>query len=178
MSVGDGNQALSEEFDQLADLVLEILTLLVLADAPSLLHHDYEVVVGGSGHGQVGVVVDEFGIFDLSVSVSAKAVELVQEDLEDLVFGGGSALEIGVAAHIITVGNVADGQLLGAVLVHDGEGTVDHGLFAVGEGVTEAGNELLVADVAVLVHVVERHEALNVNFLGEEARREQRLQKY
>jgi hypothetical protein len=71
VSVGGGNQTLSEEFDELADLVLEILTLLILCDAPSLLHHDDEVVVGRSRHGQVSVVADPFGIFDLSVSISA-----------------------------------------------------------------------------------------------------------
>ena len=178
VSVGDGNQPLSEQFDQLADLVLEILRLIVLGEAPSLLHHDDKVVVGRSRHGQVSVVVDPFGIFDFTVSVSAQSVELVQESLEDLVFGGGSANEIGGLAHVVAVGDVANAQLLGAVLVHDVEGAVDHGHFAAGEGVAETGDELLVADVAVLVHVVERHEALYVNFLGEEARGEQRLQKY
>jgi hypothetical protein len=49
VAIGDGNEALSHEGDQLTDLVLEGLSIFVLSTAPGLLHHSAEVVIRRSG---------------------------------------------------------------------------------------------------------------------------------
>ena len=65
--------------------------------------------------------------------------------------------------------DVLDGDLAGAVLVHDHEGLLDHGESAVIELVAESAHELLVSDVAVLVDVVVLHESLQLDLRREEA---------
>ena len=64
---------------------------------------------------------------DDAIVVSFGSVEVVEEVLEDLVTGLAALEELWVHANIVDAGNVADGELAGAISVHHLESLVDHG---------------------------------------------------
>ena len=113
--------------EQVGDGLLSDLRVLLLGDLPGRLHHAHEVLVRGRAHGKIRVVVVPFLSSDNAIVVTARAIEVVEEVLEDLVTGLAALEELWVHADIVDAGNVADGELAGAISVHHLESLVDHG---------------------------------------------------
>ena len=103
------------------------LRVLLLGDLPGRLHHAHEVLIRGRAHRKIRVVVVPFLSSDNAIVVTARAIEVVEEVLEDLVTGLAALEELWVHADIVDAGNVADGELARAISVHHLEGLVDHG---------------------------------------------------
>lgn len=79
MAIGDSNEALSHQLNQLHNLVLERLRLFILTHAPGLLHHDTEVVIRRSRRRQVSVVVNPLLVSHFTVVVSSSTIKTVKE---------------------------------------------------------------------------------------------------
>ena len=63
----------------MGDGLLGDRSVLLLGHLPGGLHHAHEVLVGGSAHGEVGVVVVPLFLCDNAVVVASGAIEVVQE---------------------------------------------------------------------------------------------------
>ena len=113
--------------EQVGDGLLGDLRVLLLGDLPGRLHHAHEVLIRGRAHRKIRVVVVPFLSSDNAIVVTARAIEVVKEVLEDLVTGLAALEELWVHADIVDAGNVADGELAGAISVHHLERLVDHG---------------------------------------------------
>jgi len=118
---------------KMGDGLLGDTRVLLFGDLPGGLHHADEVLVRWGAHGQVGVVVLPLLLGDLTVVVTAGAIEVVKEVHEDLLTGLAALKELGVHANVIDGANVSDVDDTRAVSVHHGEGLVDHGQSARGK---------------------------------------------
>ena len=82
--------------------------------------------------------------------------------------GLSSINEVLVLRNIINCVDILDADSTVPASVDEGEGLVDHVLSALGEGVSQPADELLVRDVAIAVDIVVLHERLDLDNLGEE----------
>lgn len=145
------------------------LRVLVLGHLPGGFHHADEVLVGRRAHGQVGIVVVELFPGDDAVVVAAGSVEVVQELGEDLVLGLSTFEELCIHGYVVDAGDVADRQLAGAVFVQHLEGLSNHGNTSLGQLVSEAREELVIGNVAILIDIVKLNERLYLHLLGEDS---------
>ena len=104
--------------------------VLLLRYLPGGLHHADEVLVRGCAHGQVGVVVVPLLSGNLSIVVSACAIKVVEEIVEDLLASLAALKELGVHADIVDLADIRDVNDTRAVAIHHRESLVNHGLAA------------------------------------------------
>ena len=105
---------------------------------------------------------------DSSIVVASHSVESIQELLQNLFSRLLAVDEVLVLRHVVNSVNIidADGAIVGPV--NEIEGLLNHVLSALSKWVSETTDELLVSDVTILVDIVEAHEGLNLDDLGEE----------
>lgn len=86
--------------------LLSLLVVIVFRALPSGLHHANKVLVGGDGHGQVGVVIHKLIEDDNTIVVAACTIKLVKEVGKDLVLSETVLKEVGVLGHIVDIADV------------------------------------------------------------------------
>lgn len=155
---------------KVTDNSLGLGAVLIFGYLPCALHHLNEVLVRRNAHANIAIVVTELIKSDNTIIVAAYTIELVKEVGENLVLGGITSEEFGVFADIIDTTDVRDGELARVVFVKHVECLHDHLLAPFGQLVSEATEELFEANSAAAVNVVELHEGLQLNFLGEETK--------
>ena len=101
--------------------------VLLLRYLPGGLHHADEVLIRGSAHGKVSVIVVPFLFGNNTVVVAASTIEIVEEVRKDLITSLAALEELRVHADVVDAGNVADGDLTATVIVQHLESFVDHG---------------------------------------------------
>jgi hypothetical protein len=163
---------------KVTDNSLSLGAVLILGHLPCALHHLDEVLVRGHAHANITIVVTELVKSDNSIIVAAHAIELVKEVGEDLVLGGTALEELGIFANIVDTTDVGYGELARVVLVKHVESLHDHLFAPFGQFISEATEELFEADTATAINIVELHEGLQLNFLGEETEGSESLFKF
>jgi len=153
-----------------ADTILEHRVLLVLTDAPSLLHHYDEVVVRGGAHSKVRVVLEPLIVGDFAVVVASEAVKGVKEFGKYLIRGVSTFFETLVLGDVVNGCDVTSSDKTRTIFVHQRKRSFDHLTLPASEFLSKSTQELLVANVAVLVDIVVRHKSLQVDFLGEKTK--------
>ena len=106
---------------------------------------------------------------DGAIVVASHAIEAIEELLQNLLSRLLAIDEVLVLRNVVNGVNIinADGAVVGSV--DEVEGLLDHVLSALSEWVSQTTDELLISDVTILVDIVEAHQGLNLDDLGEEA---------
>ena len=105
---------------------------------------------------------------DGAIVVASHAIEAIEELLQNLLSRLLAIDEVLVLRNVVNGVNIinADGAVVGSV--DEVEGLLDHVLSALSEWVSQTTDELLISDVTILVDIVEAHQGLNLDDLGEE----------
>jgi hypothetical protein len=165
----------AHSLSQVLDLFSADSSGLILADVPDGLHHLDKVLIGWRRHGQVSVIVFPFLLRDCAVVVTSHAIEAIQEILQNLLPRLLSIDEVLVLGHVVYGVDIVNADSAIVASVDKIESLVDHVHTALVQGVPKTTDKLLVGDVAIAIHIVEAHECLNLDDLGEQAIGSERL---
>ena len=105
---------------------------------------------------------------DLTIVVASHAIKAIEELLQNFFPCLSSINEVLVLRNVVNCVDILNADSTVPASVDEREGLVDHVLSALGEGVSQSADELLVGDVAIAVDIVVFHERLNLDNLGEE----------
>lgn len=105
---------------------------------------------------------------DLTIVVASHAIEAIEELLQNFLPRLSSINEVLVLRNVVNCVDILNADSTVSASVDEREGLVDHVLSALGKGVSQPADELLVGDVAIAVDIVVFHERLNLDNLGEE----------
>ena len=105
---------------------------------------------------------------DLTIVVASHAIEAIEELLQNFLPRLSSINEVLVLRNVVNCVDILNADSTVSASVDKREGLVDHVLSALGEGVSQSADELLVGDVAIAVDIVVFHERLDLDNLGEE----------